>query len=253
MSEKHIFSLYIDPAFLSHQAFTPGQHIAIKNADLWRRIYSVLRLHAGEEIELFNNHYVLKALLQDSNKRDEICCQLASFSQTVPLQPRINLYQAILKREAFEDVIECASQIGATTITPLISEKIHRNWISDKDSARLHKIMVASCEQAKSHFLPEMKSPETFSSFLERAANKSNDELFVGCEHGGQPLISCAHAIDTKKPSIINLLIGPEGGFTETEITQLQQTGITFYQLTPTILRAPQAALLMLGFIRSVT
>ena len=54
------------------------------------------------------------------------------------------------------------------------------------------------------------------------------------------------------KKTSFSIFLGPEGGLTEKELDELKQAQVTFFKLTPTILRARQAAILSVGFLRSL-
>jgi 16S rRNA (uracil1498-N3)-methyltransferase len=164
---------------------------------------------------------------------------------STPITPSITLMPSLLKRDAFETVVYLAAQMGATIIQPLQTAKTHRSLNNEKEQARLTKIMIAACEQAKSFCIPELKNPIDINDL-------SKPPYGIYFEDDGTPLATISQKIITEKPKNLTLVFGPEGGLTMAERQHLDACGFTCCALTPTILRAQEAIAVGLGALRSL-
>ena len=136
----------------------------------------------------------------------------------------ITLYFAPIKRT--DDLINMATQLGVKKIVPVITEHTtaqHINW------ERMKKIAVEASEQSNRNSVPEITTPIRFTD-LDLSKISFADER-------------AAHGKDcpttTKTDSI---LVGPEGGFSESEFAALDNAGAIGISLGQTVLRAELAA-----------
>ncbi len=247
MSSKHLFALF------SHQVPTTTKNNAIvtfADADLWRRITQVLRLTGGDYLILFNDTMQVCVELDAttfSNKKNIISGVVESYAQHALYTPAIHAMIGLTKREAFEEIVYTCSQLGITSLTPLLTNRVHRNWITDKDMVRLHKIMIAACEQAKQFMPAELRPPLQLSNVLiPRMQN-----AFV-CTPNGQPLLQNMQFIVEARPEELTIFIGPEGGFDDHEELLLTDAGVQQVALGKSILRTQDAAQVLLGSWRSL-
>lgn len=249
MSEKHIFAVHVQ-GLPAGQGLSVGNQFTLSNAELWHRLGTVLHLKTGDEFIAFDAEQKLTLILLAFPKKNSIACQIKNIEPVVPLVPKIHLFQGLLKREAFNDVMYLSAQMGVTQVTPLITQKVQRSWGGQKEAERLEKVMIAGCEQAKQYVLPILNDPLNFLSL--QLAMQEPETLSLFCEPTGKPFIECLQALATKKYSSINIFIGPEGGFTLQEQELLRTANIQAYALTNSILRSQEAVAVCVGAIRSV-
>lgn len=136
----------------------------------------------------------------------------------------ITLYFAPVKRT--DDLINMATQLGVRRIVPVITEHTvaeHINW------ERMRKIATEASEQSNRNSVPEITMPVKFSE-IDLAHIAFADER-------------AAHGM--ARPNTTNIksvLVGPEGGFSDSEFAALDNAGATPISLGKTILRAELAA-----------
>lgn len=136
----------------------------------------------------------------------------------------ITLYFAPVKRT--DDLINMATQLGVRRIVPVITEHTvaeHINW------DRMRKIATEASEQSNRNSVPEITPPVKFSD-IDLAHIAFADER-------------AAHGM--ARPNTTNIksvLVGPEGGFSDSEFAALDNAGATPISLGKTILRAELAA-----------
>lgn len=157
--------------------------------------------------------------------------------------PPFTLCAALLKKPNFDLVLEKATELGVRTIQPVVT----RRCVADKlNPERARTIVTEAAEQCARTALPELAEPLRLEALLRTLPEHT--ALFFADELGGEPAASAFTAHKRENGGLAALLIGPEGGFDETErdlVRALPQAcAIT---LGPRILRAETAAIAATG------
>ena len=143
----------------------------------------------------------------------------------------VTLYFAPIKRT--DDLVNMATQMGLKKLVPVITEHTNANHINWE---RIKKIAIEAAEQSNRNSVPEIATPIKFTD-LDLSHIVFADER-------------AAH--DTNKPEYVNsdsILVGPEGGFSDSEFVALDAAGATGISLGTTILRAELAAPIAIAHI----
>lgn len=198
-------------------------------------LLNVVRLNPDEEFEIVASGKVYRAIYDDGLK---ILREVENSHETrIP----IHLYMALIKQDKFELALEKTTEVGVTSITPVIFKRtvVNIKGKEDKKLLRWQKILESAAKQSKRDIIPTINSPEK----LENIDFKGT--LIVPYE--------CAEKIyiddvlkdikNTKDIEEISILIGPEGGFEESEIEYLKTLGCKIVTLGTRILRAETAAI----------
>lgn len=235
MLDKHIFAIY------SQQLTIAGSSIFCSSTEAFHRVRRVLHLSVGEEVILFDGKTKHECTISGLNdKKEMLNLEVKKSEPITPLAPSITLLCCLTKKEAFEEIAYHAGQLGITALQPVISKKIHRNWLTPKDIIRIEKLIIAGCEQAKQYAIPALLPA------IEIHEAAKTDRLLTA-EAGHESLVSLC----TNKQENYTILIGPEGGFSPEEIALLNNAKTKFFSLTPSILRSQEAVLLAAGIIRT--
>ncbi|MDO8643664.1 MAG: 16S rRNA (uracil(1498)-N(3))-methyltransferase [bacterium] len=240
--------------------FIPSEDIQEKKATLKgaaaKHLKQVLRATVGEEIILFDgegNQYIGKI---DSLGK-EISVTILQ-KRKVPENPvKITLAQAWLKKDKMEWVIQKATELGVEQILPFSSSRTIPKWSGGEKQERWDKIALAAAEQCGRATLPTIlpaaSFEKTISSFetcdvklilWEKETEKHLKDIFR------EPFVGAG--LRQRESEIKNLLfvIGPEGGFSEEEVTAAQKNGFIPVSLGQRILRAETAALSVLTILQ---
>ena len=137
----------------------------------------------------------------------------------------ITLYFAPIKRT--DDLVNMVTQMGVKKIVPVITEHTvaqHINW------DRIKKIAIEAAEQSNRNSVPEIAQPIKFADLPFADLIFSDERAAYGRD------------IKTEYKNAKNILVGPEGGFSDAEFATLDARGAKPLSLGPTILRAELAA-----------
>lgn len=215
-------------------AFT--QTTVTLTADEARHLRDVLRLKPGDEVYVFDGRGREFRCSVSNTKRDTATLQIEAEAQ--PAKPesqlQLNLCVALLKGEKFDLVVQKTTELGVTTITPLITRHadIHLRDQSDatKRVARWQRIALEAAKQSGRAFVPEINLPVAFETALEGTG-------VMFSERGGQALEGLPAA------NSITALIGSEGGWSDEEIDAARARNFYIVTLGGRILRAETAAI----------
>lgn len=151
----------------------------------------------------------------------------------------LSLAIALPKKDAFEDIVKMAVEIGIKNIYPLTSKFSQFEYTP---SERLDRVIESALIQSNNYYWPEIYPQQTLDSFI---ANHSKSLWFFNSQGNGQT-ISHRSPDDT-------ILIGPEGGFSSEEVAMIrtyQNKVIEIMAPTP-IMRAPTAFAVASGYLLS--
>jgi 16S rRNA (uracil1498-N3)-methyltransferase len=225
------------PRFYDPQTLTVATEVNLSK-DAIQHIH-VLRLKVGAQIILFNGlgGQVL-ATLTDVQKRS--CSALInSFNESNNESPlHLHLGQVISRGDRMEFVIQKAVELGVNEITPLLSErcgvKLDEQRMAKKQQ-QWQKIAVAACEQSGRNLVPIIHQTVDLHTWCASEEQATKLTLHPRAKYSINTL--------PEKIQRIRLLIGPEGGLSDQEITLTETLNFTETLLGPRILRTETAAL----------
>lgn len=170
--------------------------------------------------------------------------------------PQLVLALAMIKTKRFEWALEKAVELGVHRIVPLMTEHVVKELGSIKVK-RWQTIMRTAIKQCGRSFLPKIEEPQAVGTFLEKIPAGSltvfgaiAEEL--GLSHHPVSLLDLASSQPETLPENLTALIGPEGGWTETEVKLFLELGLQPITLGPHILRAETAATACLSCLQGV-
>lgn len=137
--------------------------------------------------------------------------------------------------ERYEWFLEKVTEMGCTSITPIICEHSERKVIK---TDRMEKIIMSAMKQSNQYHLPVLNEVISFKKYME--LDKSGTLFIAHCEETERtPLKKALH----KASNEIHILIGPEGDFSPSEIELAKQNEFQPITLGETRLRTETAAI----------
>lgn len=202
----------------------------------------VLRMDVGEQIDITNGQGGLfHATIQVAHKKNAVVTITASKQTDRPKQ-KLQLGISLLKNAVrLEWLFEKATEIGVTSITPLVCERtIHERFKTE----RMQQIIQSAMIQSQQTWLPVLSEPMPLLQFITKGSPAQ--KLIAHCE----PLHKTS--IQSIEPSDdLLLLIGPEGDFAPSEIEAAIAKDFMPIDLGPTRLRTETAGIFALSCLKN--
>lgn len=210
----------------------------------------VLRAAVNDQVILFNGEGgEYHAYLSQINKKS-VLVTIDQFDQRDVESPlNIHLVQGIARGEKMDWIIQKAVELGVRQITPLSTERSNVRLDKEREQKRLQHwqgVAVSACEQSGRTRLPMIMPATTFSAWV---AQEKIEMGFVLSPHASETLSS--YSFPSPAATTIILLIGPEGGFSEAEISLAEQHGLKPLNLGPRVLRTETASVAALAMLQS--
>lgn len=203
----------------------------------------VLRLRCGDRFIAMDGlgHWWVAVLTE---LKAEI---LESISVQTELPVSITLLVALPKGNGFDEVVRCCTELGASCIAPVISDRtlLHP---SPQKLERWRRIAIEASEQSERQFVPTILDPQPFVTALSSVNSDTSsvdNHKYICVARGDSPrLIDRLH----DKGQIV-IATGPEGGWTHTEVESAIAAGFQLVSLGRRILRAVTAPIVALSLI----
>lgn len=202
----------------------------------------VMRIQPGEQIILFNGlggQY--RAIIKSISKKSMLVDIIEFFPIERESALKIHLGQVISRGERMDYTIQKAVELGVHTITPLFSERCTVKLTADRLENRMNhwqSIIISACEQCGRNRVPNLMVPIALKNWL----YEKHDGLCLVLDP--QPHSSNRIA---QPLSEVTLLIGAEGGLSDSEILLSKDHGFLPLTLGPRILRTETAAVTALA------
>src|SRR6266516_5490361 len=185
----------------------------------------VLRMRAGDKLVLFNGEgREITAEIADLSG-DEIRLRKLHDAETLPLQCRIVLGQAIPKGKNMELIMQKAVEIGAAEIAPIISDRtvvrIDSESAAQKQS-KWQQVAIEAAKQCGQNWLPRVHTPRKLAELFSMAWEESFELRLIGSLQPGarhlKKVLADYSNEDRRRPRSVLMLVGPEGDFTPAEL-----------------------------------
>lgn len=207
----------------------------------------VLRLTPNDIIHLFNGtggEYV--ASLQQVERQTVIVKVTDYVAHEVESPLSIHLGQVISRGDKMDFTIQKAVELGVSDITPLFSERCGVKLDKERLAKKVEHwqgVIISACEQSGRNRLPKLHEPQMLEPWL----NQQQGLRFILAPGADQSLKEMQ--VETVQQA--TLLIGPEGGLSDTEIRRAKEQDFTELKLGPRILRTETAGLVAITLLQS--
>jgi 16S rRNA (uracil1498-N3)-methyltransferase len=209
----------------------------------------VLRLAVGDPLTLFNGAGgEFAATLVRADKRDAWVL-LDAFS---PVEREsalaVTLVQGIAANDAMDFVVRRAVELGVAAVQPVVAARSARFPSDERGRKRLahwRQIVVSACEQCGRNRVPPVHDVADLDAWLAARATVRPGIVL-------DPAASIVIGAVPAPGSSVDVLVGPEGGFTSDEVARAARAGLTSVRMGPRILRTETASLAALSAIHAM-
>ncbi|MBZ5487382.1 16S rRNA (uracil(1498)-N(3))-methyltransferase [Halomonas aquamarina] len=223
--------------------FTVGKALELPEGPA-RHVTRVLRMGEGAPLVLFDGQGREAGVRLTEVSRKHTTVTVDAVWPGAGESPlAVHLGQAISKGDRMDYAIQKAVELGVAAITPLYTERGDVRLKGEREAKKLahwQAVAASACEQSGRAVVPVVHPPLGIDEWL-----KERQEPLRLMLH-----LATGNAFDhAERPTSAALLIGPEGGLTEADISAAQASGFTPLTLGPRVLRtetAPVVALTLL-------
>ena len=205
----------------------------------------VLRLGSGDSVVLFDGSGGELHALLDVRARQAVA--VGGKWQEVSREPPLDivLVQALASGDKMDWVIQKAVELGASGIVPVQAARSVLRLAGERADKKLEhwrQVVIAACEQCGRNRLPFVAPVQSLGAWLVQAQNAAQLVLVPGGER--------LSAVQPVPPSI-HLLVGPEGGWSDEELSLCLRAGSREVGLGPRVLRTETAGLAALAALQA--
>jgi len=234
--------------FVSGQLINGGE--LVLEGDRARYLGRALRLAVGDEISVFNGEGGEWSARIDAMTKSTVTLGIGAQAESgTESALKIHLVQGISRGERMDFVVQKATELGVKRITPVLTEY----GVVKLDAARAEKrrdhwqnVAASACEQSGRTRLPLIDTPMALKDWFGDKPTEVDAELILA--PGAPTSLASIKAPETK----VCVLIGPEGGFSQTEYEDADVAGFRAVSIGPRVLRTETAAIAALTVMQSL-
>ncbi|MEV6219020.1 16S rRNA (uracil(1498)-N(3))-methyltransferase [Nocardia sp. NPDC051833] len=230
----------------------PGA-VAVLDGPEGRHAATVRRIKVGEPITLSDGRGVLAESEVVAAQKDRLELAVRHRRIAAPVTPRVTVVQALPKSDRSELAVELMTEAGADVIVPWQASRCVSNWEAKaaKGVEKWRAAAKTAARQSRRAYIPEVTDLHRTRDLIELVRKAGADGAIVAALHesgaGKFTELPLAQASD------VVLIVGPEGGLDDAELTALAEAGATNVVLGPTVLRTSTAAAVALGALGALT
>ena len=212
--------------FFYIESIDPESPSIFLNEETSKHIVQVLRMQNDEQLQLTDGKGNLFTAEITDNDRKNCTVAIVQTSHLLPPTHNITIAVSLIKNSSrFEWFLEKATEIGVTTILPLIcvrTEKQHFRY------ERMKNILVSAMLQSRQCWLPVLFEPVAFEEIWQSFESETLAKFQTLPKLGAYQQKFIAHCLDEDKGELTEMingdlstkiiLIGPEGDFTKEEV-----------------------------------
>lgn len=240
-----MYQFFVEPSQIQkNKIFITGSDV--------NHIKNVLRMKPGEEISVRNGTDDREYRCEITSLSDtEICCTLRFIKEEgVELPAKVYLFQGIPKSDKMEFIVQKAVELGVYEIIPVTTDRSVVKLDEKKAKGRIFRwqgIAEAAAKQCKRAVIPRIENVMTMSEAVSYASAMDVKLIPYELAEGMERTKELLDSVPVK--SSVAVFIGPEGGFTEKEISLAKECGIKPVTLGKRILRTETAGLVVLSWL----
>jgi 16S rRNA (uracil1498-N3)-methyltransferase len=232
------------PRIFTDQPLSSGANLALTGSAA-RHLSSALRMTAGQEITLFNGQGGEFAATLTSTAKSQVEVSIGDCREIDRESPlRLHLAIAVSRGERMDWIVQ-----KATELTPLFSERTEVKLNGERLEKKLRhwqQVSISACEQCQRNRVPIINSALTLDQWLNEDTGNA-EQLRLVLHHRSDKSLA-----QHQSPKSACLLVGPEGGLSDNEISRAMDNGFAALTLGPRVMRTETAPLAAISIMQSV-
>lgn len=229
--------------------------LAVVEGDEGFHAATVRRIRVGEELDLGNGAGVIALSVVEEVGKGRLVARVMSVRTTPPPVPSVTVVQALPKSDRSELAIELATEAGADAFVAWQSDRCVARW---DGPAKMHKglrrwqaVARSAARQSRRPHIPAVTSLVSTKELASQVSSFVNaaTTVLVLHESATEPL----RDVRLDETESLMLIIGPEGGISDDELSSLTGAGALPIRLGPSVLRTSTAAAVALGALGVLT
>lgn len=223
-----------------------GKQVLLSDDDI-HHLTHVMRCKVGDQVEIVDDGMLY--LAEVTHFRPLEIDVVRKLRENNELSVKIVLVACLIKGEKMDFVLQKATELGVHEIILLESSRTIVKFKRDDKNVKLNrfrKILKEAAEQSRRTFIPRLNNVYSFANLKDVEA----DVKIIAYEGEEGPTTSFNNIVNKIKPGqTVAVLVGPEGGFSETEVEYAERLKYKKVSLGRRILRAETASIYALSVI----
>jgi 16S rRNA (uracil1498-N3)-methyltransferase len=235
------------PRLYTPQALASGSLIDLDEASS-RHLVSVLRMSAGQQVILFNGLGGEYSGQLSNVRKNTASVSVSKFINSDRESPlKVHLAIGVSRGDRMDWIVQKATELGVCSITPLFTERTEVKLNAerlDKKNRHWQQVAISACEQCQRTLVPLVSPAIPLTQWIA----VDNDSLKLVLHHRADKRLTALN----KDSNLVSLLVGPEGGLSDSEIDLSLNYGFKPLALGPRVLRTETAPLAALSILQSL-
>ncbi|HVF35612.1 MAG TPA: 16S rRNA (uracil(1498)-N(3))-methyltransferase [Candidatus Saccharimonadia bacterium] len=207
----------------------------------------VLRLPDGAEVVCFNGDGADHAAILELRGKGAAALRIGARSAAMLESPlAVTLVQAVARGEKMDLILQKSTELGVARFVPVISERTEVRLDDERAEKRVahwQRIVQSACEQCGRARVPMVEVPVPLARYAEGAMLDTATKLVL--HPSGDALGAVAPG------AALTLAVGPEGGFSERDLSIFTTAGFGRLRLGPRILRTETAGIAAIAALQT--
>jgi 16S rRNA (uracil1498-N3)-methyltransferase len=211
---------------------------------------TVRRVKVGEDVDLVDGQGSRASCTVAAVSHDHVELTVVRRTTEPPPSPRVLLVQALAKGDRGELAVELATEVGVDEVVPWSAERCIVKWEGERGEKALRRWRSTAREagkQSRRAWLPVVRDLHSTEQLLELCRGAA--AVLVMHEAASEPL--AGFAIPAEGDVLV--VVGPEGGVTDAEVTRLQSVGGMPVRLGSSVLRTSTAGAAAVSVVSALT
>lgn len=222
-----------------------NKQLTTNNQQLIHQWRNVFRMASGDSVILFDgsgNDYVCEIITLDKKEAE---VKIIEKKKGIIPDREVWLFFSLIKKDNAELILQKCTELGISHFVPVISERSSpAQTFSTEKLERARKILIEASEQCGRGDIPKLHEIIALDKALETYGGKIP---LIALDSSGSEF-----NVVGRKLSVVGLLVGPEGGWSEKELQIFKQKNIPVYSLGKLTLRAETAAVVAVSLFLSI-